>query len=106
MAALAASPGSRFSEVRQSRNSPGTGRTERESQEACARLAPISPFNANGSQSVSTGAAVYDVIRAISFAMTYLLTKVLRRVSLTPGAKSGLMRGDGNREMPSKGEPP
>jgi hypothetical protein len=34
--------------------------------------------------------------------MTYLLTEVLRQVSLTPGAKSGLMRGEGNREMPSK----
>jgi hypothetical protein len=34
--------------------------------------------------------------------MTYLLTEVLRQVSLTPGANSGLMRGEGNREMPSK----
>src|ERR1700756_3166803 len=54
MAAPAASPGSRFSEVRQSRNSPGTGRTERENREAYARLAPISPLNASSSQSVST----------------------------------------------------
>src|SRR6201987_5373982 len=102
MAAPAALPGSRFSRVRQRRNSPGTGRTDRENRQACARLAPISPLNASGSQSVSTGATVYDLYRAISFAMTYLLTEVLRKVSLTPGAKSGLMRGEGNREMPSK----
>src|ERR1700755_3618340 len=106
MAAPAASPGSRFSRVRQSRNSPGTGRTDRENQEACARLAPIYPLNASGSQSVSTGATVYDLYRAISFAMTYLLTEVLRQVSLTPGAKSDLMRGEGNRKIPRKGEPP
>src|ERR1700759_1218042 len=87
MAAPAASPGSRFSGVRQSRNSPGTGRTERENQEAFARLAPTSPFNASGSQSVSTGAAGYDLYRAISFAITYLLTDVLRRVALTLRAK-------------------
>jgi hypothetical protein len=34
--------------------------------------------------------------------MTYLLTEVLRQVSLTPGATSGLMQREGNREMPSK----
>jgi hypothetical protein len=34
--------------------------------------------------------------------MTYLLTEVLRQVSLTPGAKSVLMQREGNREMPSK----
>src|SRR6476620_7809894 len=102
MAAPAASPDSRFSRVRQSRNSPGTGRTDRENRQACTRLASISPLNASGSQSVSTGATIYDLYRAISFAMTYVLTEVLRQVSLTPAAKSGLMRGDGNREMPSK----
>jgi hypothetical protein len=46
--------------------------------------------------------AVYDLIRAISFATTYLLTEDSRRVALTLLAKSGLMRGEGNREMPSK----
>jgi hypothetical protein len=34
--------------------------------------------------------------------MTYLLTEDSRRVALTLRAKSGLMRGEGNREMPSK----
>src|SRR6478609_9155833 len=67
MAAPAASPDSRFSRVRQRRNSPGTGRTDRENREASARLAPISPLDASGSQSVSTGATVYDLYRAISF---------------------------------------
>src|SRR5690348_16992574 len=100
MAAPAASPDSRFSGVHQRRNSPGTGRTERENREACARLAPIAPLNVSGSQSVSTRRDSLRLIRAISFAMTYVFTEVLRGVSLTPGAKSGLMRGEGNREMP------
>jgi hypothetical protein len=34
--------------------------------------------------------------------MTYLLTEDSRRVALTLRAKSGLMRGEGNREMASK----
>jgi hypothetical protein len=34
--------------------------------------------------------------------MTYLLTEDSRPVPLTLRAKSGLMRGEGNREMPSK----
>ena len=44
-----------------------TASRKNENREACARLAPISPLSLSGSQSVSTGATVYDPYRAISF---------------------------------------